>query len=233
MTYAYAQRITILRAPLYNYTDENPNASRFSYRIRWPYKLYHARESIRILKDAGIFEQCRESLAEQTFRTLRDTAQAVDLETREEYFRGLQDIFLKLTEGNFEYKYFSNKNKLLVQFILHGEIDKFYDLVFMDFIMYNPEDLYEKKIVLFGAGQCGRSYAYQLSKLGIQVCCWVDNKPDATLGTVSPDVLNDLDFDVVLVAMTDNKHVQDVICQLGRMGVPQEKIIWKLPLRLG
>lgn len=98
------------------------------------------------------------------------------------------------------------------------------------------ENYREVTLALYGAGQMGQDVRYQLMNEGIPLIAWLDRDYEVFrsqgLNVDSPDILNDLKFDVLLIAVTDkdlaNKITDDVI----QKGVSREKIIWEKPIRV-
>lgn len=110
----------------------------------------------------------------------------------------------------------------------------------MDFripkFVIDVENLRKTSLVLYGAGKMGQDVRYQLMNEGIPPIAWLDRDYEVFrsqgLNVDSPDILNDLKFDVLLIAVTDkdlaNKITDDVI----QKGVSREKIIWEKPIRV-
>lgn len=99
------------------------------------------------------------------------------------------------------------------------------------------EDLYGKKIVLFGAGGVGRDYYKQISENGhCNIVAWIDSNYEqyhydyCTVQGI--EMLKDIDYDVIVVAVRAENTAYSIISDLHRMGVKAEKIIWKRPQRV-
>lgn len=95
------------------------------------------------------------------------------------------------------------------------------------------ESIVGKRVVLYGAGAVGQSYFNQfICNSVITLTSWVDRnylKLNNQCLIKSPEIIRDIDFDVIVVAMLDFKMAQTVMEHLVKMGVPNEKIIWKKP----
>ncbi len=86
----------------------------------------------------------------------------------------------------------------------------------------------EKNIVLYGAGIAGQDYYWQLSKRNINIVAWVDREYERyqALGydVLSPEYLRHIDYDVVLVAVTDKDVVLQIKEWLLSIGIDEKKI---------
>lgn len=91
-----------------------------------------------------------------------------------------------------------------------------------------------KKIVLYGAGGVGRDYYAQLSRFAdCEIVAWVDRNPDGCRNIYrkveKPEVMADLDYDFVILAL-NHKEVAHMACQqLVEAGVLADRIKWEMP----
>lgn len=84
----------------------------------------------------------------------------------------------------------------------------------------NPNDM----IILYGAGVFGRRlYNYIIQNTNIQLVAWVDKNGDGQR-IVTPDVINQLSFDMILIAAVQYTVTQDIIDMLTKMNIPSNKI---------
>lgn len=88
----------------------------------------------------------------------------------------------------------------------------------------------EKKIVLFGGGEVGQSYWKQIQDTGLQLISWVASKPKEGFPMNSVESLDELEYDVILIAVDKEDMVEEIRTILTERGVPQEKILWKRPI---
>jgi hypothetical protein len=98
-------------------------------------------------------------------------------------------------------------------------------------------DLMDKRVVLYGAGNVGKDFYIQLSKYQrCHICGWVDKHYDKFrypyYKIESVDNLAQLQCDVVLVAVLQEKTANEIRAELLQRGFPSEKIIWKQPVKL-
>ena len=99
--------------------------------------------------------------------------------------------------------------------------------------MLDTSGLRGKKIVLFGAGRCGKDYFQQMQVFEIPVERWIDNRPGTKwLGRTveSPDGISQWEFDLVLIAVSNPQMAEEIRQQLLALNIPKEKICWKAPL---
>lgn len=87
------------------------------------------------------------------------------------------------------------------------------------------------RIVLYGAGDVGSLYYRQIEKLNLySLVGWVDENYrrylDKGLNVVSPQVLEELEFDYLIVAIKKNEVIQEIVKFLQKKDIPQEKIIF-------
>lgn len=85
-------------------------------------------------------------------------------------------------------------------------------------------------VVLYGAGNIGKQYRLQLEKTNYcNVVAWVDkNKGEKsnTDGIRKPEIIPELDYDYIVIAIGNRGTAEDVKNSLLDMGVNEDKIIW-------
>ena len=96
------------------------------------------------------------------------------------------------------------------------------------------ERLYEKKIVIYGAGTVGQDYYSQLVKYQkINIVSWVDKNSSACnfdYYDVQPaDIISGLDFDFILIAVLKEDLADSIREDLVQRGIAVDKIVWKKP----
>ena len=97
------------------------------------------------------------------------------------------------------------------------------------------KDFFDYKIVIYGAGTCGKALYYQFVRLQKEdsIVAWVDKsaneKSDECLYDINyPNVLKDVIFDYIVIAVMDKKlmlNIKDSLVE--NYGISEEKIIWK------
>ena len=96
------------------------------------------------------------------------------------------------------------------------------------------EKFYGKKVVIYGAGAVGQDYYSQLIKYQkINIVSWVDKNAAACnieyYEVQQIDVLTELEFDYILIAVFKETIADSIKNDLITMGIPKEKIIWHKP----
>lgn len=91
---------------------------------------------------------------------------------------------------------------------------------------WNKND--RQRVVLYGAGQCGRRiFGRLMDEHNIDVVCWVDKSFMKYNGFVkSPEVISTVEFDCIFVAVLDRNTYKAIKKYILGMGIPEEKIIW-------
>lgn len=92
--------------------------------------------------------------------------------------------------------------------------------------------LYHKKIVIYGAGKVGKDYYYQaIFSNCCRVVAWVDKKNKDEFNVQNPNVLMNLDFDLLIIAVKDKDVALQIRNELlvNRLVENSDKIIWIEP----
>lgn len=113
----------------------------------------------------------------------------------------------------------------------HMGLDK--ENVYIPEFQIDSSDLKEKKIVIYGAGKCGQDVHRQLIFFGYRIVGWVDQDYSAYqlqgYEVQSPDRLNEMELDVILIAVGNKGLAECIKNELLSKGIREEKIIWKIP----
>lgn len=122
-------------------------------------------------------------------------------------------------------------NRFVVKMTIR-ELKNSFQIMFSAFYQF-PFELINKedKIVIFGAGSVGRSYIKQLELCQYNVVLWVDNKNGEVNGirVGKPAEVKTASFDWILIAIANEKYVDDIKCQLSVYGIEEKKILWSEP----
>ncbi len=94
-----------------------------------------------------------------------------------------------------------------------------------------------KKIVLYGAGMCGKGYYRQLSLYSqIKIVAWADKRAKEIqcdyMQIMTPDEIGTMDYDLLLIAVEDKNVAEKIGQELVRSGLAEDKIFWKEPGKL-
>lgn len=123
--------------------------------------------------------------------------------------------------------------KIYIRDLLIVAIRNNYDIEMGRILCVPPYEIIEKdsKIVVYGAGLAGKSFVRQiLHTKYAHVTGWVDRDIRGEycgIEITSPEKLSAIDFDYILIAITDNRTVQSIISYLEKIGVSKERVLWK------
>ena len=140
----------------------------------------------------------------------------------------------------------------LDRFVSRQEIDKMlFDKMRAELIGWNDNEegmiqryvfprielLFDKKLVVYGAGRVGIDYITQISKYTrCNIVCWVDKEfdkysfPYREVSAV--EEIAYMEFDLVVLAVKDKEISEEIKQKLIKMGIPQKKILWYKPQKL-
>lgn len=117
---------------------------------------------------------------------------------------------------------------------LRNAIESVYELDVKPVSYIFPYEKIEKgsRVVLYGAGKVGKSYANCLIQGEYAVLTgWIDNAAPAEFKHIEikrPEAIVDLIYDYIVIAIADVDLVRDIRNYLlESYGVDEEKIIWK------
>lgn len=99
-----------------------------------------------------------------------------------------------------------------------------------EFIL-DTDGLKGKRIVLYGAGKAGKDYFRQLARMGYNVVLWVDSRSSAEENVSYPQEILDVEYDVILISVSRPEYVDSIRQSLKRLGVGEEKLMWRQPVR--
>ena len=91
------------------------------------------------------------------------------------------------------------------------------------------------KVVLYGAGNVGKSYFMQMqNQRKWKLQGWVD-KGYLQCGypILNPELIREWDVDAVIIAVLDKQIVTEIKKYLISMGVDENQIYWEYPVRIG
>lgn len=132
----------------------------------------------------------------------------------------------------------SNLDKYTINSILSfiTRSGKYYDFV-NAYIFDKVELIKNKKIVIYGAGVVGQGYYAQLCKYATSsIVGWVDadykNIHFDYANVVGVDEIENMQYDLILIALKNSDTANEVKLQLQGIGVPEWKIVWEKPKAL-
>ncbi len=94
----------------------------------------------------------------------------------------------------------------------------------------------DKEIILYGAGVVGCDTFMQMKAFGFSIVLWVDTDygryQELGMPVSCPKKILSYNYDLVLIAVADGNVAEDIKKSLLIGGVPENKIIWRKPLKL-
>lgn len=106
---------------------------------------------------------------------------------------------------------------------------------FQKFSMSNPEITRNKKVVLYGAGEVGKSFYSEISRYqDCRIVGWIDSNANSLSDRMcihNVNRLKDLDYDIVIIAINKEITSNEIKKQLIEFGIEEEKIYWEKPLK--
>ena len=150
-----------------------------------------------------------------------------------EFQRYMETKFKEL--GVWENTWYQLKQYILL--FLHAAIETIYDIDINTFFYQFPYDMVreESRIVIYGAGSVGKSYFHNFINRNYgMIAGWVDRNfkkiSEAGYNIQSPEEIKNMQFDYVVIALTDANKADCVKNSLINMGVSMDKIVWKKPV---
>jgi len=238
-----ANSIRIVKRVLLHYRYNNPN-SNVSNEDKDPTAIVEAiRDIQKYLIEMGIYEKKYETflyLCEKEF-----TTRLSFMKTHEGYrelYTAIRDICndlfgmdsdgISLIEKGYK-KLYAICRYSLDEWLLY-KFDKMKNAAFSEnntyFLPYKLND--ERiNIALYGAGNVGMDYFVQaMRRKNIKIACWVDKDFDRIGFPVqSPNVITQIDFDLLVVAVSDRRTAESIIQSLIELGIPRNKIFFEEP----
>lgn len=98
----------------------------------------------------------------------------------------------------------------------------------------NADKLEGKRIIIYGAGAVGRDYYAQISRYSdCQIVAWADTHPERYhyphINLYGLEALRSTEFDMLIIAVGEEKLADEIRSQLIGNGVEQSKIFWSPP----
>lgn len=132
-------------------------------------------------------------------------------------------------------KYYYELNEFLNRHVAIGleKISK-NEFIIQRYSFLNKDLLYEKKVVIWGAGAVGKSYYSQISRYThTNIVAWIDkNLEENTFEYIKlskPEIIKSLDFDMVIIAVLNKLDADEIAKELLDYGIDENKIVWEKP----
>lgn len=95
----------------------------------------------------------------------------------------------------------------------------------------------EVRLILYGAGTIGLDYYWQIKRMNaFDLVLWVDKSwekyQDRFAQVVSPECIAEVEYDYVIIAVSNPEIVAEIQEELRAKGVPESKMLWEKPGRV-
>lgn len=150
-----------------------------------------------------------------------------------EELKCLQEYLLKSCKTDSLAEEENNQVNIYIRDLLIIAIRGIYNLEMGRILCVPPYESIDKgcRLVIYGAGNAGRSFVKQiLHSQYASVTGWLDqNCRDNIYGiwVEEPEAVKTMDYDQILIAITEENLAQTIRGNLVKMGVPDGKMIWK------
>ncbi len=242
MALVYAKRIGVLRSVLVHYRTNNPGST-LGNLDKYPLEAYDELMAIvEKLRYDGRFDEKRGVFAGFAKDYINDRLRVIKTSV------GFRELYNALHDGGIE-KMDVLDDAYSQDTILREIADKNMDEYLFDirrrmkesgllqddsWLLPLERSTEEKRVVLYGGGNVGQDYFVQMMRRpDIKLVSWVDGAFERIgYPLQSPQVINDLEYDFIVIAVSDSKTANSIIERLESMDVSNEKIYWKKPERI-
>lgn len=148
-------------------------------------------------------------------------------------YEALHNLF-KSFEG---YDVVSRSIDLFYKSRLINDFEEYFGIEVPRYLFPNIEELFGRKVIIYGAGQVGRDYYAQISRYEqCEIAALSDrNGRDRKYGYIhitSRDEICSLDYDLVVIAVSSEAMAEEISSELADMGIGRKSIIWRKPFFL-
>lgn len=105
------------------------------------------------------------------------------------------------------------------------------------YYLHFPEKLVErgKRVILYGAGEVGENYYQYIREMGKwNLIAWIDRAAEkyrsAGMDVKDIDVITKMEYDVILIAVMEERLSQTIRTSLCEKGITSHKILWAKPV---
>ncbi len=244
---AYAETVSVLPEKLLHYRKDNPTGQLMNF-DKNPSGVYEALGAVRDrLEATGKYSVMKRAFREFAWKDCCSRFRMLhSIQAEQCFYNILHEGGLKRLGLEHGEEWIQNKTALTFYICvrehsyveyrleLDGKYRK-YGLEIKDAYILPPFPLSKgAQIVLYGAGNVGKSYFVQLMNTGqYQIAGWVD-KQYQTCGypVEAPERLCDIACDGVVISVYQEKTALAIRHYLESMGVEAGKIYWKEPIRI-
>lgn len=152
--------------------------------------------------------------------------------------KAFQDNMVRLFDGMGMLGQTSYQIENYVRSFIAMMVRNWYGIEFTPVLFAFPYNLIPKgeKVMIYGAGNVGKSYVNELKLTGYaEIVGWTDKRYDRIkeyhgVQVTAPEQLTEKEFDLLLVAVLDETAAREVMENLVQMGIREDKILWTKPL---
>lgn len=162
--------------------------------------------------------------------------------TNEKNIKGLGNTFRyygNVCDVLTRYECYEELKKLIMERVCANVLRKIkaiskHEFQIAQFYFPDSDQLLGKRVVIYGAGAVGRDYYAQISRyMDCSIVAWVDSYPEKYeyphIKLLDAEELEAIAFDILLIAVNDEKTAQEIASSLMIKGVKAEKIFWSKP----
>lgn len=153
---------------------------------------------------------------------------------KEDYYCNVSRLYMHLYTAFFQSKFYHillpQLDQYMRKMIWQVSPQSFPNSQVQEFIFPFKKVPQDAKIILYGAGNVGRTYFRQIKRTGYcNIVAWVDKEYQKfefeKLGILNPEILKYENYDFVVIAIASGAIVQAVSETFEGMGIPSEKIV--------
>lgn len=118
------------------------------------------------------------------------------------------------------------------------EWDKTSGISVAKYVFGDIDILSGKRVILYGAGNVGRDFYYQITRYGLcELVAWVDKVKYGVINLITvekPEKIKELQYDIIVFAVKDKQVAMNMKEDLLRAGINdvQTKAIWQEPIKI-
>ena len=162
--------------------------------------------------------------------------------TNEKNIKGLENVFRyygNICDALSRHKCYEELKVLIMESVCANILRKVkaiskHDFQIAQFYFADSDMLSGKKIVIYGAGAVGKDYYAQISRYtDCSIAAWVGAYPEKYdyphIKLLGANQLGAIAYDILLIAVKDEKRALEIISLLRSQGVEESKIYWSEP----
>lgn len=119
-------------------------------------------------------------------------------------------------------------------------VKAWYGITLSPVIFSFPYNLIQRgsRLLFYGAGEVGRSYVNELKLTEYaQIVGWADKNYESIreyngVNVIAPERIREKKFDKLLIAVWDEEMSKSIKVNLAKLGISEEKMVWRKPVRI-